>query len=1075
MPTHDDVQHTYPLTPLQEGLLIGQARAPDAPACVGQLDLVLEGTLDIAALRGAFAALVARHDALRTVFSFRSFGPPCQVVLRSRETPVEHLDLGAAPAPDEAAAQAAVEAFKARDRARGFDIGAGPLLRLALLRLAPDRHRLVLTYHRLVLDNGCLVPLFGDLFAAYAQLRADPRADPRADIVGREPVPCGPYLAWLGRQDRAQAHAHWSRALRDCTQEAGVPYFDLPHAGAVEVAEHRFSLGPPLSRALQALAREQGLGSEALFLAAWGVLLQKVNASRDVVFGTVVPGRPAALPGVERMVGPFVNTQPLRVRSDAQEPFIEVARRVQRDTAAAGAFAYYPLTAVQAASPLKDRLVNHVVSFEGMPLAQRLRALTPEGSAPRVANAHLCQAAGHDFHVVVHLGEEVRVSFVHDAARHAPAMVQGLGRSLLQLLQEILSMPQAAVGTLGICAPPEARRVLQDFNATQRDYPAQSGLVALFEQAAAAHAASVAVREGEQALDYAALRRAARRCALRLRALGVRPGDRVALLAPRGAALVAAMLGTLYCGAAYLPLDAHASAARLRVMVQDAGARVLCLHPDSAAQAPEGPALLRLDAALLHGGDAALDAAAEALEPAPASPQQVACVMATSGATGTPKGCMVTHRNVVRLVCGADCVELGPDQRILQTGAPSFGASAFEVWGALLHGAELCVVDEAVLLDAPLLRAALQRHRITGLWLSTALFHQLCEADPALFAGLRWLLVGGDVLSPRHAARVRAACPQLHLVNAYGPMENTTFSTAQPIERACAGRIPIGRPVPNTTAYVLDDQGALLPPGAWGELVVGGDGVTLGYLNRPELTRERFLFDPFGGSGGRLVRTGDIARWLPDGSLDLRGRSERQLKVRGLRIEPARIEAALAAHPAVREVVVVAHDGPGGQQLHAFWTGTAEVEPQALRAQLGALPPHMVPATFTRLERMPLTRNGKLDRAALPVAQSLAQRSRAAGAAVSAALAAGPRGVLEQRIAAICREVLGHGALGPHDDFFEAGADSLRLIALGQRLREALARDIPLALPFEHPGIARLAAVLAAEPAAAPAPRAVAL
>ncbi|MFN7571003.1 MAG: non-ribosomal peptide synthetase [Betaproteobacteria bacterium] len=1062
MLTKENVQDIYPLTPMQEGMLLDYARNPDSAAYVEQFDFVLEGPLEIGAVRRAFGAIVAKYSALRTLFSFRKTDVPRQVVLKSRAPAVEHRDFGAW---EEDAALAEVDHCKQTDRDRGFNISSDLLVRLSVFSLGPERHRMVLTFHHIILDGWCFGPLFEDFFSYYDRLRVDSVAV----IDERETVPYGVYIRWLGQQDRACAHEHWTRALAGYEAEAGPPYFNLAYEGPVSSDEYGLSLGADLTAEIQRVARSHHLTVNSLFQTAWGVLLQKYNHVDDVVFGTVVSGRPAELAGVERMVGLFINTQPLRVAAPRETAFIELARRVHQDIFAAAAYEYYPLAAVQAASPLKSRLINHVVTFENLPISQQMRLLSANSRDLRVTDVHVHQAAKFDFHLIVFPGADMRLSFVYNAHRYARQTMATLARSLQCLLTAIAARPHAPLKELSICAEDDRRRVLDVFNSTQRDYPAQQSIPALFEQVAQSRGDAVALREGARVLSYRVLRQQALALAAALSEAGVAAGEHVGLLAPRGIDLVLGMLATLYCGAAYVPLETQAPEKRLAALLGDAGVRVVGVPPGWSGRLPEGVNALPLEPTL--------HAAPPGFTPRLPATDQAAYVMYTSGSTGLPKGCIVTHRNVVRLVRNTDYVELGPEQRILQTGAPAFDASTFEVWGALLNGGELVLVDEATLLDARLLRAALEQHRVTVLWLTQALFNQLCEADEHMFGGLRTLLVGGDTLSPRHIERVRAASPGLRIVNGYGPTENTTFSTTFLIDRPYAQRIPIGRPIANSRAYILDAGGALLPPGACGELCVGGDGVALGYLNRPELTQEKFGLDPFRSGGptataapplpvGRLYRTGDIARWLPDGTLDMLGRNDFQVKIRGFRVELGEIERALARHPGITDVVVVAHERAGAQggdkQLHAFYTGPADVAPAALREHLSALPSYMVPGFFLRLAQMPLTVNGKLDRRALPVLQSLAQAAQDPAALQPIA----PRSQTESRIAQICCEVLGVSAIGVHDNFFEAGANSLNLIAINNRLQEAFARDIPLAMLFEYTSIARLAEYLGADPVA---------
>ena len=670
--------------------------------------------------------------------------------------------------------------------------------------------------------------------------------------------------------------------------------------------------------------------------------------------------------------------------------------------------------------------------------------------ALQVGEVQVFQGAKYDFHVIVYPGDELRINFVYNAARYSAPTIASLARSLVHLLEQVALDPACPVGQLSLCCANDAHRILKQYNDTARPYPSHRAVPALFMETVAAWPDAPALRDGARRFTYAELHARALCAAARLRAHGVASGDSIGLLTPRSAEMVIGMLAIFYCGASYIPIEAGTTAERLRFMLEDGEARLLCTVSALGVTAPPGVALHLLDA----------DAPpAPELVPAACGPHATAYLMYTSGSTGQPKGCSISHQNIVRLVRNTDYVDFGPQHRILQTGSPAFDASTFEIWGALLNGGELCLVEEASILDPVLLRAALREQQITILWLTSALFNQLCDADPAMFAPLQYLLVGGDVLSPRHVEAARTANPHLRIINGYGPTENTTFSATFAIARAYPGGVPIGRPIANSTAYVVDAAGRLLPPGAYGELCVGGDGVAHGYLKRLELTAEKFVADPF-REGGRMYRTGDLARWLPDGTLGLLGRNDFQIKIRGFRVELGEIERALCSLDGIAEAVVVAHEGSGGKQLHAFYVGSAASDPQQLRTQLAAkLPGYMVPALYLRLERMPLTVNGKLDRRALPISDSVAQRPGTPMAE--------PKSVTERRIADICKEVLGIEQIGLHDNFFDVGATSLNLIAINNRLKEAFRQEIALAVLFEYTSVAGMAQFLGADQSAA--------
>ncbi|MGW4383544.1 amino acid adenylation domain-containing protein [Kitasatospora sp. NPDC004531] len=638
-------------------------------------------------------------------------------------------------------------------------------------------------------------------------------------------------------------------------------------------------------------------------------------------------------------------------------------------------------------------------------------------------------------------GAELRLDVWVHADAVDPALAESLPRHLALVLEALAERPGQRVADTGIASAQERDFVLNEVNATAADYPRDASLHQLFAEQTAAHPERTAlVGPDGEVLDYAELDRRSARLAERLRAAGIAPGSRVALRAERTTAMVVATLAVLRAGAAYLPIDPGYPEDRVAFTVADSGA-VLMLTAD-----PDRPAPLPTMSWDTADGD-------PTGPDTPAAAGETAYVMYTSGTTGRPKGVPISHRNVVRLVRGSDFAELGPDTRVLQTGAPVFDAATLEIWGPLLNGGALHLVDDAVILDARALGRAVRERGITTMWLTAALFNQLVDQDPALLTGLRELLVGGDALSVPHIDKLLAACPGLKVTNGYGPTENTTFSTTHPVARPLGERIPIGRPIANSTAYVVDPDGALQAVGVPGELLVGGDGLTAGYLGRPDLDERAFVPDPFGG-GGRLYRTGDRVRLLPEGALEFLGRVDHQVKIRGFRVEPAEVAQQLMHEPGVREAVVVARQYPetGEKYLCGYVAADAAVDPAALRTALAArLPEHLVPARIVRLDALPLTRNGKVDRAALPLPEAAAPDPEGHAA---------PRDDLERFLCEQWQQVLGRELVGLDDDFFDLGASSLTAAMLAGAIQREYAVDFSGVLILTHPTVREVAELL---------------
>ncbi|WP_338848356.1 amino acid adenylation domain-containing protein [Massilia sp. W12] len=1055
MLSKENVQDIYALSPMQQGMLLHFAMDPASDAYFEQFDFSLQGEIDSPTLQKSIYSLVAKYDVLRTVFSFRKTDLPRQIVLKQRapeKLALQELDLRAM---DEAAAQAALQEFKNAQRAQAFDLSQDALLRFALVRRAGARNHLILCFHHIILDGWCMGMLLRDLFGFYERYANDPDCQ----IDDRESHPYSGYIRWLEEQDMAAAQNWWRQQLEDYQNETLTPYSDVGPdtaqacgvSGAADgpnAADCEFVLDQDFTRRLQEVARKHQLTVNSLLQSAWGFLLQRYNNLDDVVFGCVIAGRPPGLAGVESMIGMFLNTQPLRVRSQAGDTLLHLAQRVQQQLFAAAAWDFYPLSAVQSLSPLKNRLISHIFTFENLPLQEQLRGL--EGGAIQIGAAEMQPTAKYDFHIVVNPGAELRINLVHNPRRFRTEVVETIGRSLRHILWQMTQDMQTPLDQVSLCAQEESRLLLQTFNPPGEPYARDSCLIEQFCIAADKYSDNPAVSGADQGgvlrWTYRELLDEVKAIAQAMRAAGVTAGDVVALQMPRSPWMVAGVLAALYCGATYLPLDMDLAPQRLEFTLRDANAKLFCVLQDAQPEAG-----LAQDLPRLQLGAAARLARAPQLQPVYAPPQQAAYLMYTSGSTGQPKGCLVSQRNILRLALSNQALPLGPALRVLQICSVAFDVASLEYWGCLLRGGSLHTPLLNQILDPQQLKAVLRDEQINAVWTTTGLFNQLVDADPSLFAPLRTLMVGGDSLSPPHIAKVRAANPHLLVINGYGPTENTTLSTTFAFTRDWPEGPPIGGPIAHSTCHVLDAQGRLLPLGAIGELCCGGDGVALGYLGKPELNAQKFLDDPF-NPGGRLYRTGDYARWLPNGLLQLRGRNDHQVKLRGFRIELGEIERHVCQLEGVITAAVVVHENQSGKQLYAFFCATREWTPAEMRQALQAsLPSYMTPTWYLQLDKMPLNASGKVDRRSLPLDDCKpAVREHSAPA----------RNQNEQTIATICMQVLSLEQIGIHDNFFDIGANSLNLIAINNRLKEAFARDIPLTALFEHTSIARLAAFL---------------
>lgn len=1025
----------------QRHLWLHARLAPDEPVYNEPITIHRDGPLDVGAFERALGEVLRRHEAWRTTFTAER-GDVFQVVHDPPEVRLPVTDLSALP---EGERETEAVRLATNDVVRPFDLARGPLVRARLVRMAADRHRLYLALHHVIFDGVSIYRvLLAELVAfyeAFAAGRPSPLAEP--------PIQYADFAAW--QRDWVTSEAarrqvdYWTARLAGSPPEIALP-LDRPRPAvqAFAGAMHRVTIPPALAGALKAVGRRLGATFYMTVLAGFATLLHRYSGQDDLVVGSVTAGRKR--PEVERLLGYFLNPLALRLDLSGDPTFAELVGRVRDVTLDALAHDEVPFEHVVAAvrpdrNPGRNPLFQVMFSLEpplpALPPGWRLTQLDVEvGTAKTDLYLELDDRP-----------EGVIGRFVYRTDLFGAATIERMAGHFLTLLESAARGPELRASELGIMTGAERHRILVEWNVTARPYPADATIHETFEAQARREPDRIALVCRGRRMTYAELDRRADALAARLRALGAGRERRVAVLTERSPEHVVAILGVLKSGAAYLPLDPAYPRDALAFMLQDASAVALVTHRRALDRLPaRRPPTIALDDG--HDGGVAAGRPVNG-----ARADDTAYVIYTSGSTGRPKGVAVAHRPVMRLLFGVDYVRLGPGEVVLHAASVSFDASVFEIWGALLHGGRLVILPDRVP-TAPALRAAIRGEGVTTAWLTATLFNHIVETAPEALAGVRQLLTGGEPLSVAHVRRALARLRGTKLVNGYGPTETCVFACAWPIPgppSEDATSIPIGRPIANTRVYVLDRHGSPVPVGVTGELLIGGDGVALGYLGRPELTADRFVPDRFGAPGDRLYRTGDLVRWRADGTLDYMTRVDDQVKIRGFRVEPGEVEVALSSHPGVAAAAVVPCEGPTGRTLVAYVVERdgARASSHELRRHLAErVPTHMVPSAFVMLPTLPLTANGKVDRHALPAPDSPARRAGAP-----------PRDPLETRLVAIWEELLGR-TVGVTDDFFDLGGHSLLAVRMVQRIEDDYGRALPLAALYAHPTIEALAGAL---------------
>jgi amino acid adenylation domain-containing protein len=1004
----------------------------------------LIGPLDLDALGEAFNQIVARHEPLRTTFSQRD-GELIAIVAHPRPLDLAVHDLRNLAVADRGDGADRIAQAEAD---RPFDLESDLAVRATLVRIAQAEHRLTLVVHHIAADGWSLEIIWEELAMIYAaRRRGDSPALPELSARYAD------YAAWQRRHLNGPAFErmldYWLKRL------AGLEPLELPTdrarppslsylADSIEIV-----LPASLIARVREICRLRGVTPQMALLAVFQATLGRLTGRDDVAVGVPHAGRSRL--EFERLVGCFVNLVVMRADLRDNPSFDAMLTRTRSAALDALEFQNLPFDRlVQELQPDRCRNRNPLVQV----VFQLLDLAAPDLGAVGIEVSPLPNPSARvrfDIEVVV----APRGDYLVATCRYATDLfnrstIERLGTSFRVLLEAAVTAPDVSLRKLPIVPGEEQRRILVEWNDTATLIPRNATIDRLFREQADRSPDAVALISGTRRISYAELDRWSESLAGRIRSIGVREDSVVALCLPRCPEQIVTILAILKAGAGYLALDPANPVDRNRFILRDSNPRVIVSNSEMLARLPP------MDVPVLEIEDVQQGAMPDttAVDPL-ATPRSLAYVIYTSGSTGEPKGVMVEHRSVVRLVIGQGYARLDASRVFLQLAPIAFDASTFEIWGPLLNGGTLVIAPEG-LIDFGSIRRLVEAHRVTTLWLTAGLFNSVIENCADAVAGVSEILTGGEALSPRHVQMAfERLGPATRIINGYGPTECTTFACCHSISRrdpAPAGSVPIGRPIANTVAYILDNERQPVPIGVAGELYLGGSGVARGYLNRPELTAERFIPNPFDPrSDSRLYRTGDLVRWRADGEMEFLGRLDHQVKIRGYRVETGEIEAALGRVANIRQAVVVARRSTaGGARLVAYVVPVVgQLDEQTVREELSTkLPDYMIPSMIIQLDRLPLTHNGKFDRSALPEPRS-ELRTRA--------IHESPCDPVEQAMVAIWEDVLGVHPVGVHDDFFRLGGHSMLALRLLARISEVFGTALPVTTLLQMPTVNQIA------------------
>lgn len=1016
----------------------------------------ISGPLDPGVLQKALDELVRRHEVYRSAIVAGKDGP-MQVVAYPARLPLAQADLGSL-SPEER--QSELTRRLTTEARRPFDLGKDQLIRTLLVHLAPDEHVLLLSMHHIVSDGWTLGLLFRELAALLEAI----------SIGAESPLPALPirfadYALWERETFQGaaleKALAYWRRQLDGAA--ALELLTDRPRSTrtALNGATCSRHLPAELVRDLRLLSQREGTTLFMTLLAGFQALLHRYTGQDDIVLGSCVAGRPQV--ELENLAGFFVNTLVLRTSAGGHPSFRDLLART-RETVL-GAMAHQDLPFEKLVAGLQpDRNSARNPFFDVMFVLQSAAGSPPQAPSLEFQPLELDNGTAK-FDLTLSLADTTEglvVSAEYRTDLFDPTTITRLLGHYHSLLAAAVAQPEQKVAELPLLSPDERSQLLDGWSGSHRRLSGASTVLDLFREQVERSPHALALTDSITRLTYREFDEQSNRLAHLLQQHGAGPGSLVALCLERGPHIALTLLAILKTGAAYVSLDPAYPAARLHLMVSDCRPAVLITQDRL-----EGllGSVLAMESSGAKPVLVSLEAARAEIERQPSTPPETsitadstAYICYTSGSTGRPKGVVIPHRAIVRLVSQTDYAHFGPEETWLEFAPVAFDASTVEIWGPLLNGGRVAVFPPGLPSLGELADFIVQQG-VTSMFLTTGLFQQLVDGPLERLTCLRQLLTGGEVMSPRHMTRARTLLPHVRLLHVYGPTENTTFTTSHEVvsvpEDGCS--IPIGRPIPHSTVYLLDPLRQPVPIGVPGELYTGGDGLASGYLGRPELNAERFVPHPFDATpGARLYRTGDLARWLPDGTIDFLGRVDRQIKLRGFRLEPGEIEAVLLRHPTVAQAAVLVERNPDfGDRLVAYVAARpqARPDPNGWREHLQKqLPDYMVPAVLIPVPKIPLNANGKIDQAALPKVDHAHVADRPP--------VLPPRDPVETRLVAIWEKSLGVSPIGVQDNFFQLGGHSMSGVRLFSRIEEEFGRRLPIAMLFECPRLEQLAARL---------------
>ena len=1027
--TKDNIENILSLTPMQQSLLFIYMMNDTTNEYIEQIVLKIKGELSIQEINKAWNHLINKYEILRTIFKWEKLSSPIQIILKEIEAPIHEIK------PND---YLSIDSIKERELNKGLSLDENPY-RICIKQSKSNEIIMVITFHHILWDGWSSALLISEFKKICSKIINKKHiCKEKRDSLLKQ------YLKIIKNCDMEEEKNYWKGYLQGCNSIGRIDALSNKDNNSYGEGEIHFTIKDKEYTTIKEICKINKHTISEWLYTGLGIALNKFSGDDDVIFGSTFSGRNIDINGIEKEVGLFINTLPIRIKIQKEKSVREQVKRVAEDIQEKMRFEATSLTKVKEYSGLKgdENLFDILIVYENYPMDKR----HDEGVEVEILSV---REEAH-FGITIVINEksetELNVCIKFKKNRFSRDLIQVFGEIYTRILVQMVEGYSVPIGEIEIIHEKEKIQILEVFNDTEVEYPRDKSVQEIFEDQVKNTPEKIAVVSPDnEEIPYKELDKKSNELACALIKKGIKE-EIIGIIADKSIEMIISILAILKAGGAYLPLDPSYPRERIRFMLKDCNARLLLVGSHIKEDTNYEVEAIRINRKTLGMKIDSLNK--KSLENKNTS-SSLAYIMYTSGSTGNPKGVMVEHKNIIRLVKNPNYIEFESEDKILQTGSLAFDAATFEIWGALLNGLQLYLAKENHILDIDKLEKLIKGWNISILWLTAPLFNEIANSKAEIFNTVRYLLVGGDVLNPTTINKILKKCKGIKIINGYGPTENTTFSTCFEIDKEYKSNIPIGKPISNSRVYILDKNNNLQPVNVSGELCVAGDGLARGYLNREDLTKERFVEDPF-RNGDRMYKTGDLARWLPDGNIDFLGRIDYQVKIRGYRVEVGEVENALVKHSCVKEAIVITRkEQSGNKYLCAYITKENDISVEEIKESLRIeLPEYMVPSAFIELEKLPLTANGKVDRKALLEMEVTINRENEYE---------GPRNHIEEMLVKLWEELLEVEGIGINDNFFDIGGHSLRATILSGRIQRELEAEITVKDIFEAPSIKELA------------------